>query len=805
MTDGKTARRLRAGISGLALAALAGGGWAAPAKAAGQVAQAERTFDFQIPAKPLLAALADFTATTGIQVIRPSAEAIGGTAPAVAGSLTARHGLSRLLAGSGLTFRFTDSRTVILDKAAADGAMTLDPVTVEGTTAAESQLSAASEGTGSYTAKAVTIGKTEQTLREIPQSVSVMTRQVMDDQNMTSVTDVLRASPGISAHGYGGNSAYARGYVLSAQRNGVPSQGSTYDTTYDLAIIDRLEILRGPSGLLTGTGQPGGTVNYVRKRSLDHLAVSGLASVGAWDTYRGVADITGPLTGSGTVRGRVIAAYKEGDTFHDVGHNDKQTFFATFDADVTPDTTIGLTAIYARENYIQNWGLPLYSDGSLPDRSSFVGIDKDSKRRINELAADLTHRFDNGWKIKAAAFRQFTTDDVYGAYATGSIDVNTGLSGVRAQYSESDTLARGVDANVSGPVTLFDREHNLTFGYNWAGSDALSGSNGAVTTNVNPLTTHTFAFPTDITSRSRTRSQQSGYYGIARVKVADPVTVILGGRVTDYSSKSRTETGGTTTAWNRSNARADNEFSPYGGVVVDATKQVSFYASYADIFVPQSNMDYTGSVLDPRVGWQTETGVKGSFYDDRLTASLAAFRIREQNRAVLDGSHTDCNGAGLTCYTAAGTTLIQGFEAEIGGSPLPGFDLTAAYTYIDAKYLSDRTNAGSRFSADTAPKHMLKLWGNYRFGEQALNGDLAGWSAGAGVVAKTLTYNDTVRQDTYAVVSARVGYEINDFLGVSLNVENLLDEKYLLNKGYAGYYTKYEAPRNATLTLTAKW
>jgi TonB-dependent siderophore receptor len=769
-----------------------------------QLAQADPVpaVRFSIPAQSLDTALTAFADQAGLKLLFSAPEAKGLSTPGLSATLTPAEALNRLLAGSGFVWRFTDSKTVTLEKVAGDGAMTLDPVTVEGSATAGTSPSAVSEGTGSYAARAVTIGKTEQTLREIPQSVSVVTRQRMDDQHLTTVPEALRSATGVSTYGYEGDVAYARGFQMSEQQNGIQRQGRADDVSYDLAIFDRLEVLRGPSGLLSGSGEPGGTVNYVRKRPLDHFAVSGSVSGGSWDNYRGEADVTGPFNESGTLRGRIVGAYKDGDTFYDVGGQKRQTVYGVMEFDATPKTTIGLTAIHAQKDQVNFWGLPTYADGSLPGRSSFVGMDAESKILLDEVGADVKHRFDNDWEAKLSAFRQSQDYGGYGAYGRSTINTTTGLASVAAGYIETNHVFDGVDASLSGPIHLFGLQHTLTVGYNWSGYDYLGGSNYDTTsyTSVNPLTFHDFNLSKNIATKSRTITEQSGVYSVARVKLADPVTVIMGGRLTDYSSKSRRE-GAAPTSWTKSKAEADGEFTPFGGAVVDVTKQISVYASYADIFVPQSEMDANDNVLDPRIGWQVETGVKGSFYDGQLTASLAAFRIRDQNRATEAG--TGCSTG--TCWRAAGELQTQGFEAEIGGSPLPGLDLTAAYTYVDATYLDDPSLTGGRYGANVTPKHLLKLWGHYRFGEELFAGDLAGWSVGAGVVAQSATYTSTIHQDAYAIASAKIGYDINSFLSAHLNIENLFDEKYLRSVGSTGFYNMYGAPRNATLTLTAKW
>jgi TonB-dependent siderophore receptor len=769
-----------------------------------QVAQGAEARRFDIAPQPLADALPLFGRQAGLQVTAESSLVAALSSPGVKGGMSVAEALSRLLAGTGLTWRFNGPRTVVLEKAAADGAMTLDPVTVEGSAIAGASPSAVSEGTGSYAARAVTIGKTEQTLREIPQSVSVMTRQQMDDQGMTTLAGALRNAPGVTTSGYEATVARTRGFDMGRQQDGIQRQDTLDTDTYDLAVYDRLEFLRGPSGLLSGSGEPGGAVNMVRKRPLDRFAASGLASAGSWDTYRGVADLAGPLIESGKVRGRIVAAYTDGDTFYDVGRQEKKTAYGALEVDAAPDTTIGLTAIHVDRDYIDSWGLPLYSDGTLPGRSAFVGWDKSTEVRSDEVAVDLKHRFDNDMVFKMSAFRQDYFRSRSSAYSNGTVNAATGLAAMRVWYDETDTIRQGTDTSLFVPVDAFGSRHSLTVGHTWAHQDNLSGSVITSLAGINPYTTYNFNVSTDIATKTQSRVQQAGYYGVARLKPAEPVTVILGGRMTDYASKSRVEKGAAATdVWTRNAARADNEFTPYAGVVLDATRQLSVYASYADIFVPQGVYDHTGNVLDPRVGWQVESGIKGSFLDDRLNASLAAFRIRDQNRATATPDAV-CGPSGTAiCYLAAGTIESQGFEAEVGGSPLPGLDLTAAYTFTDIK---DK-NSGARYDQAETPKHLLKLWGHYRFGEGALGGGLAGWSVGAGVLAQSYTYSTyaAVDQDAYWIASAKAGYAINEHFGLDLAADNLFDRTYLRELGRVGWANMYGDPRTITVTLTARW
>ncbi|MBL8504995.1 MAG: TonB-dependent siderophore receptor [Methylobacillus glycogenes] len=772
-----------------------------PALADGINAQATA---YHIAAGTLESALGDFAAAAGISITVPPALVAGKQSQGLSGSYSVQQGFDRLLSGSGLQATEVSKGVYVLQKAKSLGAdksseAALPEVSVTG----RSERSAVTEGSGSYTTKAVSIGKTEQTLREIPQSVSVMTRQQMNDQNFTTVAEALNQMTGVRSYGYErGESFMIRGYTANTQFNGVPQQDSSRH--YDLALYDRVEVLRGPSGLLTGSGEPGGTINYVLKRPQDVLSMSAVAGWGSWNQKRGELDVGGPLNEDGSLRGRTVMVYQDQDKFYDVGGNRDQLLYGVLEYDITPQTTVGLWASYSDRQYKTFWGLPVYSDGSLPSsRSSFVGINKNAEDEDQNLALDFKHKFDSGWVAKGVYSYKNNEYSGYGVYATTPINTLTGLSNVNVGFIDTESTWRSLDFNLSGPVELFGRTHTLTVGYNKAEFDYLGGSRYSSATNRDPLNQHNWdgVLNSTILRKSQTYTEQSGFYASARIKLLEPLSVILGGRWTDYSNKSRTGWP-TKTAWQHSDANTDGEFTPYAGVVWDINQQITWYASYADTFVPQTQRNAGDRVLDPRVGWQIETGLKGEFLDGRVNASAALFRIHDKNRALVDTSIAGCTTSTGECYRQAGVVQSEGVEFEVAGQVSRNLDLSAGYTYNHAEYLSDGTvSSGTRFAANQIPRHMFKFWSQYRFDGSTFGGLLQGLSAGAGVQAQSDMYTDTTRQGSYAIASAKLGYKINQHWDASLTINNLFDRKYLQYPGSTMFFNIYGAPRNALLMV----
>lgn len=770
---------------------------------------------YRIPAGPLGDTLNRLGYESGVLITFGSQLTEGQHSPGVQGLWTIEQALAQALRGTRLTAApvvgggYTLRELVqVKDKADPQGT-SLGAVTVT----AEPLRSAVTEDTGEYATRTVSIGKDTLTLREIPQSVSVLTQAQIKDQGMTHMAQAMQSVAGVRTDSYAGEERMSvRGYTLGAQFDGVPQMASLLYMHNDLALYDRVEVLRGPSGLLQGSGSPAGSVNYVRKRPKDTAGVEVAVSAGSWNHYRTEVDATGPLNQEGTLRGRTVLVYSDQDMFYDVGHARNMVAYGTVEYDLTPQTRLGLALTHLDVERINFFGLPTKADGSLlGDRKAFVGSDRRAPREINELVLDASHEFGNGWTAKGTMSRKTLDYNAgYTAYPWSGLDPsNGGLVGVSLGRIQQDDVWTGVDASVSGPFELLGRRHTVTLGYNRITEDFKGNNNYVSVPDWDVLHNHDFGalLPGPAARTSNDYTIESGLYGVTRLKLADPLTLVLGGRWTSYESRSRGITASGHEPWTE-NSKVRHEFTPYGGLLWDVTPQLTWYASYADIFAPQTVKDYQGKLLDPRVGWQIETGIKGAFLDGRLNFSLAAFRIREKNRSMTDPdpSHICPDSWDGACSMAAGEVQSQGWEAEVVGRMVPGWDVSSSYTYLDAKYLRDSANAGHRFAPETTPRHLFKLWSHYRFSDQDLGGSMKGWSLGLGVQAQSDIYiANGSHQGGYATVSATVGYRINPRWHAQLALNNLIDRSYLQSVGSATFHNMYGAPRNAMLTLRGQF
>ncbi len=666
---------------------------------------------------------------------------------------------------------------------------------------------AATEDSDAYTTDRTTVAtKLPVALKDIPQSVSVITRQRIEDQHLVTLDDALRQVNGVTVIPNDSSQSQfrSRGYGLNLSVDGVPSTGGLSGAEqFDLAIYDRVEVLRGPAGILNGSGDLGGTVNVVRKKPRNQFALNGTLSSGQWDNQRSEIDITGPLNENKSLRGRFVGVIQDRDFFYDKTHQEKEVGYGVLEYDLTLDTTLSLAHAAQNSEVDASYsGLPAFTDGTLLDVSRRTNPTPEWTRtyaRTQETVLGLEQRFANGWSATAKLRRLQQDYGFKDTFAWTGVNPQTWtLNYARPRDYDYEYQRRAVDTYVSGPVEWFGREHELLLGYNYDEYDSrYSGGRGSsIISGVNLFDPDIPEPSIKATSGGQTNIEQSGVYGQSRLRLLDPLTLVLGGRASDYSVKTRARAPSTATDWEEGES-SKGHFTPYAGLVYELTPELSLYSSYSDIFIPSDDKKADGSTLEPRIGSQYEFGIKGSFFDGALNASLASFRINDENRPMTDPYNPDFS-------IASGEVESKGWEAEVSGSPLAGLDLSVGYTHLTTRYLEDDSKTGIFSSAE--PKHSLKLWSHYCFD----HGVLDGLSLGGGVNAVS-SYagsrgTSLLRQQSgYALVSAVASYALSENLTLALNGENLTDRKYYASLGGLNTYNTYGDPRNFTLSLRAQY
>ena len=654
-----------------------------------------------------------------------------------------------------------------------------------------------------YTVPNVGVGsKQAVSLRETPNSISVITQQRIQDQNLTTVADALNQVTGVTviANDTTQSQYRARGYSLGELNDGIPSyNGLSGYQQFDLIIYDRVEVLRGPAGLFQGTGDPAGVVNFIRKRPGETFDASMTSSVGSWNNYRTSVDVSTPLNSNRTVRARIVGSGQDRDYFYDFTHDRKWVGYATVDWNATPTTLVSVWgAIQTDRTTVPYSGLPAWSSGGL------LAIDRSTnpypywtiyRWKTKDYGIDLEQKFGENWSVRLRPTRRDQSFYFKDSYPTDGVDPVTQTLPYARRVRDYNYQRDAVDVYLAGSFPFLERPQHLTLGYNY---DSLWTDYSGVTAPVAPNVpfgrtdlVNTFDLPYNLGGESKTT--QSGYYGQLRLQLLEPLSLIGGGRISKYDTKSRNVPPATQTAWSWG-AKARHEFTPYAGIVYDFTKHLSLYGSYSDIFIPLSQLKYTGGPLDPRRGKQFETGFKGEFFDKKLNASIAYFDLKDKNRAYADPDHTNF-------YLNRGEVDDKGWETEVSGSPYAGLELQAGYTRLDTVYVRDVSNIG--LSVDTwEPRHTFRSWVKYSFDHGSLRGLRFGF--GANYASRSIAGNgaSAIRhQGGYTVINTLVGYSFNARLSANLNLNNLLDKTYYTRLGGTNTYNTYGEPRNFALSL----
>ena len=764
---------------------------------------------YSIAPGSLDAVLGSFGQQSGVMIAVDSSLTTGMRSSGLSGNFAVDEGLQRLLAPLGLqAITDGDGYRVVARPAQGNGELQL-----QATQVTSNQLGTITEGSGSYTPGTIaTATRMVLTPRQTPQSITVITRQHMDDFGLNSIDEVMRHTPGITVSTFDSERTnyYARGFsVENFQYDGIPTlRNSAYSsgqTLSDMAIYDRVEILKGATGLLTGAGAPGATINLIRKKPTREFKASIDVGAGSWDNYRTQVDVSGPLTDSGNIRGRAVAAYQDKHSFMDRYERKTGVYFGTLEADLSDDTLLTLGFDYQNNDpHASGWS------GSRPlfDRN---GERIDVKRSYNNGAnwsrweqttqsvfATLEHSFANGWVGKGQLTHQVNSYDApLGSVMSGPFPA-TGLSSIYANKFTGNTRTDAADAYFSGPFSLAGREHELVIGASassahWQGKDygnpTFLSANVIDFWNFDGKTTEPdWGAPTQYND---TTTRQTAGYISARFNLTDDLNLLLGTRLANYwltGDYHTTETG---------------RLVPYVGVTYDLNDNFTAYASYTDIFMPQTyNRDRNNKVLEPDEGKNYEVGIKGEFYGGRLNTSLAYFEVHESNRAEPDAEYNADPTNPSILYASVGTKAkAKGFEAEMSGELAPGWQAQAGFTHKVIRGSDDEK------ISTWEPEDQLSLYTTSKF-----KGPLDRLTIGGGARWQNRSWQNIYNrakdqyqdfsQDAYWLVDAMAKYQVSEHLSTTLNVNNLFDKQYYTNIGF--YNTAYYGdPRN--VMVNTRW
>lgn len=690
---------------------------------------------------------------------------------------------------------------------------TEDTIVVEGSSSDSSSDTQKQD----YSVKTTTAGtKMQMVQRDIPQSVSIISEQRMQDQQLQTLGDVMDSTTGISRSQADSdrNSYYSRGFEIDNYMvDGIPtyfeSRWNLGDALSDTALYERVEVVRGANGLMTGTGNPSASINMIRKHATSREFTGNVsAEYGSWNKQRYVTDLQSPLTEDGNVRARVVAGYQNNDSWLDRYNSDKTFFSGILDADLGSATSLSAGYEYQRINVDSpTWGgLPRWNtDGSSRqyDRAHSTAPDwAYNDKESNKVFMTLKQRFADTWQATLNATHTEIKFDSKTMYIDAYVDKNTGmLVGPYGNYGPGFDYVGGtgwnsgkrkvdaLDLFADGSYDLFGRQHNMMIGGSYSKQNNRYFSSWA---NVFPDEVGSFnnfdsaTFPeTNWNPQSLAQddtTRMKSLYAATRVTLADPLHLILGARYTNWSIDTLSYT------------MEKNHTTPYAGLVYDINDNWSTYASYTSIFQPQNVRDSSGKYLTPITGNNYELGLKSDWMDSRLTTTLSVFRIEQDNLGQSTGNPIP-GSAGDIAYTTADGTVSKGVEFEINGALTDNWQMTFGATRFVAE-----DNEGNAVNPNL-PRTSVKLFTRYRLPA------MPELTVGGGVNWQNRVYKDTVtpfgtfraEQGSYALVDLFTRYQVTKNFSVQGNLNNLFDKTYDTNIDGSIVYGE---PRNVSVTAS---
>lgn len=651
-------------------------------------------------------------------------------------------------------------------------------------------------------------------LRETPQSVTIVTAAQIKDFALSDANQLLATIPGINVEADETDRTYynSRGFdILNFQVDGVgqPLDWGLQVGALDTALFERIDAIRGATGMLTGTGNPSAVINYIRKRPTKAFQADVTAGFGSWNNARLTADVSGPLNEDGTVAGRFVYARTVSDSYLDYYGTDRSVYYGVLSWDITPK--LKATAGYSQQDNLADgvsWGaLPLnFTDGTpinYPVSANSAAPWTFWNSYDHQSFGELSYAFDNGWTIKGIYTRKSYNEDSKLLYPWGNPDSTTGLDpfsddgngntgtlGVYGYTAKYPSILKQdmFDVVASGDISLFGREHQVVLGINsthgatdkWEGeaTDALYYApilGGSV---------HAPAEPAygPLVLQESIKTDATRAYGAIHLNLTDKLKGIVG-----FNAVNLKATGA---SYGVDQGRSEDKISPYVGAVYDLNANVSLYASYSDIFNPQSDYDVNHVRLEAAQGKSYEAGIKSQWFGNRLYATASVFKSEQYGLSTWVGYYDLTSPWAGQAYYAGIDTFVEGYELEVAGKITPAWTVNGGWTDLTIK---DSDNNDTR---TYLPRKTFKLSTTYGIPQLR---DLklgAAWRWQSEV--STYSYGPFT-QDAYSVVDLMASFRVADRIRANLNIKNAFDEKYY--GGLQWDQAFYAAPTSYMLTL----
>ncbi|MBE7385517.1 MAG: TonB-dependent receptor [Leptolyngbya sp. SIO1E4] len=631
-----------------------------------------------------------------------------------------------------------------------------------------------------------TATRTDTPLRDIPQSIQVIPRELLEDQQVVDLNDALRNASGVVSSDVGSDSLrfIVRGFDdPSILRDGfrLTFGGFGNPGNQEISNLETIEVLKGPASILFGSIEPGGVINLVTKKPLSEPFYDLGLRVGNRALLEPSIDISGPLDEDGRVLYRLNALYRNEDSVQDYDTDFNRFFIAPVVRwQISDRTDLTVNFEYLDSEGPLEAGLVVLGDeiADIPFDRVLGEPDDFFQTEITRVGYDFEHRFSDNWRIRNA-FRYNRREAETSQFAPFFIDESTGDATRVFAFQEQTQRAFELQTNIVGEFSTGTIKHTLLAGVDLFRfenplSTRIDFLSNADSFNIFEPVYGTVPRPdvatVPLSNEREFQTDALGVYIQDQIELLDNLILLVGVR---YETVEQ-ETILNPTDFNPTgseSSQSDDAFSPRIGLVYQPIEEVSLYSSFSRSFFPNSGITEDDEILPPERGEQFEIGARAELLEGRLTANLAWFNVTKQNVA-----NPAPNDPTNTFSVATGEQRSRGIELDIAGEVLPGWNIIANYAFTDADITEDNTGLeGNRVFG--VPDHNFNLWTTY----DIQSGSLEGLSFGLGFNYLSERFGDNANSftvDSYFLTNLAVAYE-RDNWRAGLNIRNLFDVDYV--------------------------
>lgn len=644
--------------------------------------------------------------------------------------------------------------------------------------------------------------RTDTSIHETPQSISVVTREAVEDLGATRLQDALDYAGGVGrANNFGGQgltTITVRGFTTGEfYRNGFPINRG-YPNMPDANTLERLEVLRGPAATLYGRGDPGGTFNVVSKQPSSERSVTLGSQLNDQGMYRGTLDATGPLDEEGQVSYRLNVLGEGGETFRDHVETERYAVTPVLSWQVNDATRITFEGDFMRNNHPLDRGLTRYpAQTGTASRDTFWGEKDAGKLHNDNNMAQLRfeHDLNDSWTLGGGV--QVLDGSLQGnAIEANSLGADGRTLSRNFNWRKLEWTDRDVQLNLTGRFTTGGLEHLLLTGIEYEDYDYTSiimRSSGAAGTYAIDIYDPVYGQARPALTRTPTHDKENLKTWAAfvqdQVSLTERLKLLVGARFERFEHDYESYVTGVR-PWEKS----ENAVTPRLGLTYDLTEDLALYASASRSFKPNTGAARLGGGFDPEEGKAYELGAKWQVLDKQLSVEAAVYQIDKKNVLTTDPLDS-------TFSIAAGEVRSRGFDLNVVGNITPAWKVIGGYAYVDAQVTKDNTlRNGTRLV--NIPKQSVSLLSLYEIQDGPLRGLGLGGGARyvderAGQTANTPNFS----MDSYTVVDLLSYYKVNDNVRLNLDVKNVFDEDYE-EGAFGNIYAYPGAPRTVQVGIS---